>query len=131
MENAPHRRRDVLASNLLFATLVLSFGALLIPSYLPHPPPRIYTLGSVTMLTTVYLLRGLLYYAIRLGKQWAKYVLLAGFLFDVVAAIIIFTNPLMQLLATRPEELVPVLIEKALIMLALVLLFKKPTLQVA
>lgn len=131
MENAPPRRRDILASSLLFASLVLSTGALLMQSYLPHPPPRNYTLGSVTLLAMVYLLRGILYYAIRLGKQWAKYVVLAGFLLDVVAAVIIFTNPLMRLLATRPEELVPVLIEKALIALALVFLFKKPTSQVA
>jgi hypothetical protein len=131
MENAPQRRRGVLASNLLFATLVLSLGALLIQSYLPHPPPRIYTLGSVSLLAAVYLLRGLLYYAIRLGKLWAKYVLLAAFLVEVVAAIIIFTNPLMRLLASRPAELVPVLMEKALIALALVLLFKQPTSQVA
>jgi hypothetical protein len=74
----------------------------------------------------VYLLRGLLYYVIRLGKQWAKYVLLAAFLFDVVGAIIVFTNPLIRLLASRPAELVPVLMEKALIALALVFLFRKP-----
>jgi hypothetical protein len=131
MENAPPRRRDILVSNLLFATLVLALGALLIPSYLPYPPPRVYTLGSITMLVTVYLLRGLLYYAIRLGKLWAKYVLLAAFLVDVVGAIIVFTNPFMRLLASRPAELVPVLMEKALIALALALLFKKPTSQVA
>jgi hypothetical protein len=131
MEDASQRRRDILASNLLFASLVFSLGTLLIPSYLPHPPPRIYTLGSVTLLAITYLLRGLLYYAIRLGKQWAKYVLLAGLLFDVVGAIIVFTNPVVRLLATRPAELIPALIGKALIALALVLLFKKPTSQVA
>ena len=83
------------------------------------------------MLAMVYLLRGLLYYAIRLGKLWAKYVVLALLFFDVVGAIIVFTNPLMRQLASRPAELVPVLIVKALIALALVLLFKKPTSQVA
>jgi hypothetical protein len=130
MENTSQRRRDILASNLLFASLVLSLSASIIQPYLPHQPPRIYTLGSITAVATVYLLRGMLYYAVRLGKPWAKKLLLAMFLFNIVAAIVVFTNPLMQQLASRPSELVPVLIVQSLLALALVLLFKKPTLRV-
>jgi hypothetical protein len=132
MENTSQRRRDILASNLLFTTLALTLVASLIQSYLPNPLHRTYTLGSTTMLATVYLLRGMLYYAIRLGKLWAKKVLLAVFLFNVILSVIVYsTNPLMRRLAARPDELVPTIIVELLIVLALVLLFKKRTSQVA
>lgn len=132
MKNAPQRRRDVLASNLLFVTLALSLAALLIKPYLPHPLPRPYTPWSIALLAAVYLLRGMLYYAIRLGKLWAKKVLLAVFLLNVALAVIVYsTNPLMRRLAVRPDELVPTIIVELLVVLALILLFKKPTSQVA
>jgi hypothetical protein len=123
---ASQHTRNVLASNLLFGTLVLSLTFSILESYLPHPLPRHYTPWTVAMLAAVYLLRALLYYAIRIDKQWAKKILLAIYLVNGALAVLFYsTNPLARQMARHPVEIFSTVIVEATVGIALILLFKK------
>ena len=85
---AQQRKNDVLASNLLFGSLVLTIViALIRHRIMPannHASDTLFAGG----LAVIALLYGLLFYAIRQGHYWAKVVLLLLFILAFTGSII-------------------------------------------
>lgn len=82
----PLRKNDVLASNLLFATLAILLGEHLYGRLMPGPHLNVEMLPAgapwwriLAMLSFSFLLRGALYYGVRRGLLFAKLLLAIGF----------------------------------------------------
>jgi hypothetical protein len=80
-------RNNILASNLLFATLAILLGEHLYGWVMPGPHLNLEMLPAgapwwriLAMLTLSFLLRGALYYGVRRGLLFAKLLLTIGFL---------------------------------------------------
>lgn len=75
MQTVEQHPKDVLASNILYAALGVSFVLSVLGLFLIDAPEgtRSPLFGMILLVT---LLQALLYYAIRLGKRWAKLLLL-------------------------------------------------------
>jgi hypothetical protein len=84
MHPSEQHRNAVRASNILYAGLGVSFLLSAIGLFTAQLPPGTWSpLFAVVLL--VHLLDALLYYAIRLGKRWAKLLLLLFVAFNVVS----------------------------------------------
>jgi hypothetical protein len=79
METAQQRRTDILASNVLFGSLTFSIVILLLRIWIfKILPTSLHPAIWLTIATPIALCAGI-YYAIRLGKHWAKLLLLLIF----------------------------------------------------
>lgn len=84
MNPTEQHRNAVLASNILYAGLGVSFLLSAIGLFTAQLPPGTWS-PLFGMVLLVHLLAALLYYAIRLGKRWAKLLLLLLVAFNVVS----------------------------------------------
>jgi hypothetical protein len=83
METAQQRRIDILASNVLFGSLLFSIAILLLRTWIfKLLPVSLHPAIWLTVLTPIALCAGI-YYAIRLGQHWAKLLLLLVFTLGV------------------------------------------------
>jgi hypothetical protein len=120
---SPHRN-DVLASNLLYIWLVVSFvSSVLRPLLHIVLPPRS-ALAPVATILCFFLYAGF-FYAIRRGKWWAKILLAVLFMGAVMSGIADFRNFKLDFL-----NMLSYVLYVVSHIWALVLLFKKPRLQV-
>jgi hypothetical protein len=129
MHPTQQRRREILASNILFAGLAISLLFW-----------RLHLLGHALPATTkplkwwvevgTYLVIVGWYYAIRLGKQWAKYLLLALFVGSLVLNLTYHPERLLHTWRTSWLAAASYAIAQGAQLWALVLLFRKPRFQV-
>lgn len=129
MHPTPQRRREILASNILLAGLALS---LLLWRFhlLEHPLPATAKPLKWWMEGGFYVATVGWYYAIRLGKQWAKYLLLAFFAAGLVLDLAYHPERLLHTWRTSWLAAASYAIGQGTQFWALVLLFSKPKLQV-
>jgi hypothetical protein len=84
------------------------------------------------VLAAGFLFKAGLYYAVRLAKQWAKWVLLGFYLLTCTMQVATYlTYPTALQKVMRPIELIPTVIINGMIIGALVLLFRKAATQKA
>jgi len=131
MEHVQQRKREVLASNLLFASFILTLTFWLLKTYVLHKAPAPYRITNPWVVIPLDATTLGWFYAIRLGKRWAKILLLV---------ILVITIPYIVLV--KRQEMLSRMQEDFLYGLefigaygfylgALILLFWKPKSQVA
>jgi hypothetical protein len=140
---AAPNRNDVLASNLLFATLAISLLEQLVAAYLRNRPLYVYTPSQTislasptnwfvtaavwTPLLLGMLLAGLSYYLVRKGKLWAKIIVLVLFLWNLYSSTSIQDGVLLGVSLHYPLSWALLAwLKAALTLTALVLMFRKP-----
>jgi ABC-type iron transport system FetAB permease component len=120
------RRNARLASNLLYGTLALGIGITILNYALAWPVSWADSWFVYAVLGAGFLCKAGLYYAVRLAKQWAKWLLLGFYLLtSTVQAATYLTYPTALQKVMRPTELIPTIIINGLIIGALMLLFKR------
>jgi len=131
MQPVEQHRNEVLASNILYAGLGVSLLLSLIGLFTAEVPPGTQA-PLFGMLLLVYLLNALLCYAIRLGKRWAKLLLLLFVVYNVVSTGWAMSNGGEEVLIGLRADVwgtAKEVIELAADVVALVLLFRKPPVQ--
>jgi hypothetical protein len=136
METTQLRKYDVLATNLLFG--VLAFGTVItflrvVLFKADNPFLGTKHFGPAFIITTWvigYALTIGLYYAIRLGKRWARIWFLVSMAINIVFAIF-YHDKLMRSLHTDLLYVLNYVVGYASQIWALVLLFKKPQVELA
>ncbi|MBO2010861.1 hypothetical protein [Hymenobacter negativus] len=128
MQPTPHRRREIEASNVLLVGLFIS-GVLWRLHLLGHTLPATAKPMKWWMEVGVYLLIAGWYYAIRLGKQWAKYLLLVLFVGSLVLNFTYHPERLLHTWRTSWPAAASYAIGQVTQLWALVLLFHRPSLQ--
>ena len=131
MQPVEQHQNDVLASNILYAGLGVSLLLSLIGLFTADVPPGTRS-PLFGMLLLVHLLDALLYYAIRLGKRWAKLLLLLLVAYNVVSTGWGLLNGDEEVLSGLRADVwgtVKEAIKLAADVVALVLLFRKPPIQ--
>lgn len=131
MDTAQLRKNDVLATNLLFG--VLAFGTIItflrvVVFKADNPFLGTKHLGPAFIISAWvigYALTIGLYYAIRLGKQWARILLLISFVLNIVF-VVFYHDKLVRSLHTDFLYVLNYTVGYAIQIWALVLLFKKP-----
>jgi hypothetical protein len=84
MQPVEQHQKDILASNILYASLGVSFLFSVLALFLVEAPPDTRS-PLFGMLLLVHLLEALLYYAIRLGKRWAKLLFLVLVVLNLIS----------------------------------------------
>ena len=128
MQPVEQHRNEVLASNILYVGLGVSLLLSLIGLFTADMPPGAWS-PLFGMLLLVHLLNALLYYAIRLGKRWAKLLLLLLVAYKVVSTGWPLLNGDEEALSGLRADVwgsVKEAITFAADIMALVLLFRKP-----
>jgi ABC-type iron transport system FetAB permease component len=124
------RRNARLASNLLYGTLALGIGITILNYALAWPISWADSWFVYAVLAASFLFKAGLYYAVRLTKQWARWVLLGFYLLTCTGQVATYlTYPTARQKVMRTTELIPTIIINGLIIGALVLLFRKPASQ--
>ena len=126
------RRNARLASNLLYGSLAIGIVITSVTCYLEWPLSWSSHWLVYAVLVASFTFRAGLYYAVRLNKQWARWVLLSFYLLtSTVQVVTLLTYPTARQKVMRPTELIPTIIINGLVIGALVLLFRKPAAQKA
>ncbi len=120
MESALLTKREVLASNLLYGWLIVSFASSILRPLLHIVPPPRTTLAPVALVLFCLLQAGF-FYAIRRGKRWAKILLAVLSVGAIIATVADIHNIKTDFLNVLSYALYVVSH-----VWALVLLFKKP-----
>lgn len=124
MTSITQRRNARLASNLLYGTLALGIGITILNYALAWPVSWADSWFVYAVLAAGFLFKAGLYYAVRLAKQWAKWVLLGFYLLTCAMQVVTYlTYPTALQKVMRPIELIPTVIINGMIIGALVLLF--------
>ena len=120
------RRNARLASNLLYGTLALGIGITILNYALAWPVSWADSWFVYAVLAASFFFKAGLYYAVRLAKQWAKWVLLGFYLLTSTVQVATYlTYPTALQKVMRPTELLPTIIINGMILGALVLLFSR------
>jgi hypothetical protein len=131
MQTNQLRRNDVLATNLLFGALAIGTVIMFLRvAVFKADNPFLGTkhIGSAVIITSWvigYALTIGLYYAVRLGKRWARTLLLISFVLNIVFAIF-YHDKLVRSLHTDLLYVLNYIVGYAIQIWALVLLFRKP-----
>lgn len=131
MRTPEQHQNDVLASNILYGSLVISFIISLIGLFTVFLPSDVWP-PLFAMLLLGHLLSALLFYVIRLGKQWAKFLLLLLVGITIVSIVLpLLSGDEEVLVKLRQDvwEAVNEAISFAAGVVALVLLFRKTPVQ--
>lgn len=129
METTPQRKNDILASNLLFGSLAFAIITKVVQFFVFHKPepmfrnPMIWAIGFALALVVGH------YYAIRLGKRWAK-ILFAVFFVISIVSLFIHPGDVLQSMKTDLIHALELVVGWFCHITAMILLFKRARLQV-
>jgi hypothetical protein len=131
MRTAEQHRNDVLASNILYGSLAVSFLLSVMGLFIADAPPGTRS-PMFGLLLLVHSVEAGLYYAIRVGKPWAKILLLLLVGLSAISTVLPLLSGDQEALNQLREDTwgaVKEVIAFTADIVALVLLFRRPPVQ--